>query len=95
MIQQGEAPLINGRNEIITEIDEVLGTGKVMSSKEVRASQVKDLPPLFQTVVKKLGLGGEAKMHIPAKQAYGDAGVPGFVPPGTVSIITIKIIGIK
>ncbi|MDU1085977.1 MAG: FKBP-type peptidyl-prolyl cis-trans isomerase, partial [Leclercia adecarboxylata] len=74
---------------------EVLGTGKVMSSKEVRASRVKDLPPLFQTVVKKLGLGGEAKLHIPAKQAYGEAGVPGFVPPGTVSIITIKIIGIK
>jgi len=46
-------------------------------------------------VVKKMGLGGEAKLHIPAKQAYGEAGVPGFVPPGTVSIITIKIIGIK
>ncbi|WP_285128446.1 FKBP-type peptidyl-prolyl cis-trans isomerase N-terminal domain-containing protein [Leclercia adecarboxylata] len=95
VIQQGEAPLVTGKNEIITEIDEVLGTGKVMSSKEVRASRVKDLPPLFQTVVKKLGLGGEAKLHIPAKQAYGEAGVPGFVPPGTVSIITIKIIGIK
>jgi len=95
VIQQGDAPLITGQNEIITELDEVLGTGKVMSSKEVRASRVKDLPPLFQTVVKKLGLGGEAKLHIPAKQAYGEAGVPGFVPPGTVSIITIKIIGIK
>ncbi|WP_139156367.1 FKBP-type peptidyl-prolyl cis-trans isomerase N-terminal domain-containing protein [Leclercia sp. LSNIH1] len=95
VIQQGEAPLITAQNEIIAEIDEVLGTGKVMSSKEVRASRVKDLPPLFQTVVKKLGLGGEAKIHIPAKQAYGEEGVPGFVPPGTVSIITIKIIGIK
>jgi len=95
VIQQGEAPLITAQNEIITELDEVLGTGKVMSSKEVRASRVKDLPPLFQTVVKKLGLGGEAKLHIPAKQAYGEAGVPGFVPPGTVSIITIKVIGIK
>ena len=95
VLKQGEAPMINSQNEIITEIDEVLGTGKVMSSKEVRASRVKDLPPLFQTVVKKLGLGGEVKMHIPAKQAYGEAGVPGFVPPGTVSIITIKIIGIK
>ena len=95
IITRGEEPLIITKNEIITEVDEVLGTGKVMSSKEVRASRVKDLPPLFQTVVKKLGLGGEAKLHIPAKQAYGEAGVPGFVPPGTVSIISIKIIGIK
>ncbi len=95
VIKKGEAPLINDTNEIMTEIDEVLGTGKVMSKNEIRASRVKDLPPLFQTVVKKLGLGGEAKIHIPAKQAYGESGVPGFVPPGTVSIITIKIIGIK
>ncbi|POU76180.1 hypothetical protein C3387_08190 [Leclercia sp. LSNIH6] len=95
VIKKGEAPLINDKNEIMTEIDEVLGTGKVMSKNEIRASRVKDLPPLFQTVVKKLGLGGEAKIHIPAKQAYGESGVPGFVPPGTVSIITIKIIGIK
>ena len=95
IIQQGQTPLITGQNEIMTELSEVLGTGKVMSSKEVRASRVKDLPPMFQTVVKKMGLGGEAKLHIPAKQAYGEAGVPGFVPPGTVSIITIKIIGIK
>lgn len=95
VIKKGEAPLINDKNEIMTEIDEVLGTGKVMSRNEIRASRVKDLPPLFQTVVKKLGLGGEAKIHIPAKQAYGESGVPGFVPPGTVSIITIKIIGIK
>jgi len=95
VIQQGEGPLINGQNEIVTELDEVLGTGKVMSSKEIRASRVKDLPPMFQTVVKKMALGGVAKLYIPAKQAYGEAGVPGFVPPGTVSIITIKIIGIK
>lgn len=95
VIKQGEAPLVNDQNEIMTEIDEVLGTGKVMSKNEIRASRVKDLPPLFQTVIKKLGLGGEAKLHIPAKQAYGESGVPGFVPPGTVSIITIKVVGIK
>jgi FKBP-type peptidyl-prolyl cis-trans isomerase len=66
-----------------------------MSSKEIRASRVQDLPPLFRLVVTKLGLGGEAKIVIPAKQAYGEQGVPGFVPPGTVSVITVKIIGIK
>jgi len=95
VIKQGEAPLVNGQSNIITELDEVLGTGKVMSSKEVRASRVQDLPPLFRLVVTKLGLGGEAKIIIPAKQAYGEQGVPGLVPPGTVSIITVKIIGIK
>ena len=95
IIEQGEAPLVTVKNNIITELDEVLGTGKVMSSKEVRASRVQDLPPLFQTVVKKLGLGGVATIHIPASQAYGEQGVPGFVPPGTISIITVKIIGIK
>ncbi|MBZ0058657.1 MULTISPECIES: FKBP-type peptidyl-prolyl cis-trans isomerase N-terminal domain-containing protein [unclassified Leclercia] len=95
IVQKGEAPLILADNELITELDEVLGTGKVISSKELRASRVKDLPPLFQTVVKKMGLGGVAKIHIPAKQAYGEAGVPGFVPPGTISIITIKIVGVK
>ncbi|MFZ3620896.1 FKBP-type peptidyl-prolyl cis-trans isomerase N-terminal domain-containing protein [Leclercia barmai] len=95
IVQKGETPLILADNELITELDEVLGTGKVISSKELRASRVKDLPPLFQTVVKKMGLGGVAKIHIPAKQAYGEAGVPGFVPPGTISIITIKIVGVK
>lgn len=95
IVQKGETPLILADNELITELDEVLGTGKVISSKELRASRVKDLPPLFQTVVKKMGVGGVAKIHIPAKQAYGEAGVPGFVPPGTISIITIKIVGVK
>jgi FKBP-type peptidyl-prolyl cis-trans isomerase len=95
VIEVGEAPLVMAQSDIIAEIDEVLGTGKVMSSKEIRASHVKELPPLYQTVVKKLGLGGVAKIHIPAKQAYGEAGIPGFVPPGTISVITIKIVGIK
>ncbi|MFY9994892.1 MAG: FKBP-type peptidyl-prolyl cis-trans isomerase N-terminal domain-containing protein, partial [Leclercia sp.] len=95
IVEVGEAPLVTTQSDIITELNEVLGTGKVMSDKEIRASHVKDLPPLYQTVVKKLGLGGVAKIHIPAKQAYGEAGIPGFVPPGTVSVITIKIVGIK
>ncbi|MNB85111.1 FKBP-type peptidyl-prolyl cis-trans isomerase FkpA precursor [compost metagenome] len=95
IVEVGEAPLVTTNSDIITELNEVLGTGKVMSDKEIRATHVKDLPPLYQTVVKKLGLGGVAKIHIPAKQAYGEAGIPGFVPPGTVSVITIKIVGIK
>ena len=52
------------KNEILFDIEEQLSTGEELV-RETRSSHVKDLPPLFQSIVKQLGLGGSAKILTP------------------------------
>jgi len=95
ILDSGKQPVVTDKNEILFELSEELGTGEVLASAERQSSSVKELPPLFQTVVKKLGVGGSVKLYIPGEQVYGESGVPGVVPPGVLAIMTIKVLGIK
>jgi len=95
ILSSGKKPLVTDQSNILFDLDEELGTGEVLSSAERGSSSVKDLPPLFQVVVKKLGVGGSAKMYIPGEQIYGESGIPGVAPPGVLAIMTIKVVDIK
>ena len=90
ILDKGKSPSVSDKNEILFDIEEQLSTGEELV-RETRSSHVKDLPPLFQSIVKQLGLGGSAKILTPVTQAHAASGIP----PGTVSIITIKLAGIK
>lgn len=90
VLDKGKSPSVSDKNEILFDIEEQLSTGEELV-RETRSSHVKDLPPLFQSIVKQLGLGGSAKILTPVTQAHAASGIP----PGTVSIITIKLAGIK
>jgi len=95
ILDSGKAPLATPQSEVVFTLDEELGTGEVLAKGEKGNGVVKDLPPLFQAVLKKLGVGGSAKMHVPGEQIYGEGGVPGVVPPGAISIMTIRLVSIK
>ncbi|MBR8656530.1 hypothetical protein KDH83_24765 [Achromobacter sp. Marseille-Q0513] len=90
ILDKDKSPSVADKNEILFDIEEQLSTGEELV-RETRSSHVKDLPPLFQSIVKQLGLGGSAKILTPVTQAHAASGIP----PGTVSIITIKLAGIK
>lgn len=95
ILKKGKPPLATAHSEILFELEEKLGTGEVLSPGEQASSKVADLPPAFQAAVTQLGLGGSAKFHLPAKLIYGESGGAGDVPPGAISIMTLKIVGIK
>ena len=91
ILSKGKAPMVMDSSEILFELDEELGTGEVLAARETKTSLTADLPPLFQGIVKQLGIGGSARVHIPITEAHANTGVA----PGSVSITTIKIIGVK
>lgn len=91
ILNKGKAPMVTASSDILFELDEELGTGEILAARESKTSLTKDLPPLFQSIVKQLGIGGSARVHIPITEAHASTGVP----PGSVSITTIRIIGVK
>ena len=64
VLDKGKSPSVSDKNEILFDIEEQLSTGEELV-RETRSSHVKDLPPLFQSIVKQLGLGGSAKILTP------------------------------
>ena len=63
VLDKGKSPSVSDKNEILFDIEEQLSTGEELV-RETRSSHV-DLPPLFQSIVKQLGLGGSAKILTP------------------------------
>lgn len=94
ILKKGKPPMVTAQSEILFELEEKLGSGEVLSTREEATSKVTDLPPAFQAAVTQLGLGGSAKIHVPAKLIDDGSGSSG-IPPGAISIMTIKIVGIK
>lgn len=94
ILKKGKPPMATAQSEILFELEEKLGSGEVLSTGEEATSKVADLPPAFQAAVAQLGLGGTALIHVPAKLIYGEPG-RGGIPPGAISVMTIKIVGIK
>ncbi|MBY6344390.1 hypothetical protein E5C31_00210 [Providencia rettgeri] len=91
ILNKGKAPMVTASSDILFELDEELGTGEILAARDTKTSLTTDLPPLFQEIVKQLGIGGSARIHVPITEAHAATGVP----PGSVSITTIKIIGVK
>ncbi len=94
ILKKGTPPMVTAQNEILFELEEKLSSGEVLSTKEGVTSKVTDLPPAFKAAVTQLGLGGSAKIHVPAKLIEGDSGSED-IPPGASLIMTINIVGIK
>lgn len=55
----------------------------------------RQLPLPLNTFVAKAGLNGKAKIYIKPDGGYGKDGIPGQVPPESMSIVTIEILAIK
>ena len=94
----GSQPKVTMDKSIRLQIVETLGDGKVIASEKdnnVISAAVTEIPAVLQEVVLKLGLQGEATIYIPPELAYGKDGIPGKIPPNSLSIMKIKILGVK
>ncbi|WP_337236574.1 sugar transporter [Proteus faecis] len=55
----------------------------------------RQLPLPLNTFIAKAGINGKAKIYIKPGGGYGKNGVPGQVPPESMSIVTIEVLDIK
>lgn len=95
VVRKGTPPLLTEGDVIRFKLSEKISTGKVMSTAEPRVGQVGRLPDLMQQGVRRLGVGGKIKITVPWQLAYGEQGIPGVVPAGVASELTIEITGIN
>lgn len=95
VIRKGTGPLLASDDVIRFTLDEKISTGKMISKGEIRSGQIGRLPDLMQQGVRRLGVGGKIKITVPWQLAYGEQGIPGTVPPGVASELTIEVTGIN
>lgn len=94
VLKKGAVPLLSPNDVIRFKLNEKISTGKVISTGEIRTGQVGRLPDLMQQGVRRIGVGGKVKMIVPWQLAYGEEGIPGTIPPGVASELTIEVTGI-
>ncbi|MGK9174085.1 FKBP-type peptidyl-prolyl cis-trans isomerase [Yokenella regensburgei] len=93
VLRKGSGPLLAADDVIHFTLNEKLSTGKVMAKGERRTGQVSRLPDLMQQGIRRLGVGGKVKITVPWQLAYGEKGIPGTVPPGVASELTLEVTG--
>lgn len=93
VVKKGKPPLLTVNDTIRFRLDEKISTGKKMSGGEIRVGKVSKLPEVMQQGVLRVGSGGKVRITVPIELAYGEQGIPGTVPPGVASEITMEILG--
>lgn len=56
---------------------------------------LKQVIPCWTQGMQKMRPGGKAKLFCPAHTAYGARGVPGTIPPNSVLIFDVELLGIE
>ena len=89
ILDKGKSPSVSDKNEILFDIEEQLSTGEELVGKLAAAtSGPAAAVPEHRQAAGAWRLGEDPD---PVTQAHAASGIP----PGTVSIITIKLAGIK
>lgn len=92
--KKGQGVALLSGDVIRFRVDEKLSSGKVLSRGAVHSGRISELPPLMRAGIEKVVVGGRIRIYTPAELAYGEQGIPGMVPPGVASIMTLEILGI-
>lgn len=93
--KRGPGAAIGDTDVIRFKVDEKVSSGQVLAQGEVNTARVSELPLVMRTGVKKLVVGGRMKIYVPFELAYGEEGIPGAVPPGVTSVMTLEVLGIE
>jgi FKBP-type peptidyl-prolyl cis-trans isomerase len=90
--KKGQGVALLSGDVIRFRVDEKLSSGKVLSRGAVHSGRISELPPLMRAGIEKVVVGGRIRIYTPAELAYGEQGIPGMVPPGVASIMTLEIL---
>ncbi|WLI76393.1 FKBP-type peptidyl-prolyl cis-trans isomerase N-terminal domain-containing protein [Kosakonia sp. H02] len=93
--KRGEGAAIAANDVIRFKVDEKVSSGKILAKGEIHTGRVSELPPLMRAGVEKLVVGGRVRIYIPVELAYGEEGIPGAVPPGVASTMTLEVLSIE
>lgn len=93
--KRGPGAAIGDTDVIRFKVDEKVSSGQVLAQNEVNTARVSELPMVMRAGVKKLVVGGRVKIYVPTELAYGEEGIPGAVPPGVTSVMTLEVLGIE
>ncbi|AHJ76908.1 FKBP-type peptidyl-prolyl cis-trans isomerase N-terminal domain-containing protein [Kosakonia sacchari] len=93
--KRGPGTAIGDTDVIRFKVDEKVSSGQVLAQNEVNTARVSELPMVMRAGVKKLVVGGRVKIYVPTELAYGEEGIPGAVPPGVTSVMTLEVLGIE
>ncbi|WP_342323851.1 FKBP-type peptidyl-prolyl cis-trans isomerase N-terminal domain-containing protein [Kosakonia sp. BYX6] len=93
--KRGLGAAISNNDVIRFKVDETISSGQVLAQGEVHTGRVSELPPLMRVGVEKLVIGGRVKIYIPVELAYGEEGIPGKVPAGVASTMTLEVLSIE
>lgn len=93
--KRGPGAAIGDSDVIRFKVDEKVSSGQVLAQNEVNTARVSELPMVMRAGVKKLVVGGRVKIYVPTELAYGEEGIPGAVPPGVTSVMTLEVLGIE
>jgi FKBP-type peptidyl-prolyl cis-trans isomerase len=84
---------------VAIQVKESLTNGKVIkdmiTSDKVLVLPLKNFPPLFSSVIEKLGNKGKLTMVVPPELAYGDQGRPPQIPPNSTMVYEIRIVNVE
>lgn len=98
ILRQGKpVPSIAGKTVVFT-MHEELTDGTVTLNYDKAKPLIlpyRQLPLPLNTFIAKAGINGKAKIYIKPNGGYGKNGVPGQVPPESMSIVTLEILDIK
>jgi FKBP-type peptidyl-prolyl cis-trans isomerase len=76
-----------------------LRDGKVFDSSVERGTPAEfvigQVIPCWNEAIPMMKVGGKARLVCPSEIAYGDAGVPGVIPPGAVLTFDVELIAVE
>lgn len=102
VLQEGDGKTFPKPGDLVTiQYTGTLENGKKFDSSRDRGKPFQCTIGVGQVIagwdygIPKLSVGSRAKLTIPGKQAYGDRGFPGLIPPNATLIFDVELLGVN
>jgi FKBP-type peptidyl-prolyl cis-trans isomerase len=96
--QEGQGPLPRATDKVTVHYHGTFPDGSVFDSSRQRGQpatfSLSGIIPCWNEALRKMKVGGKAKLVCPPNLAYGDRGAPPRIPPGATLVFQVELIGI-
>jgi len=98
-LKQGQGAMPTADNTVRVNYRGTLPNGSEFDSSYKRHEPIsfplRGVIPCWTQGVRKMKVGGKAKLTCPAATGYGARGVPGVIPPNTVLTFEVELLAIE